>query len=79
MPYFFFTFQKTMIRYSVLIAFFLPCLNMAQDMNQLRGEKFSHELQRMDLYGIGAPDLQVKSQIQWFKASTYPFYPRYRC
>ncbi|XP_052714892.1 VWFA and cache domain-containing protein 1-like isoform X2 [Crassostrea angulata] len=48
-----------MIRYSVLIAFFLPCLNMAQDMNQLRGEKFSHELQRMDLYGIGAPDLQA--------------------
>lgn len=39
---------------------------MAQDINQLRGEKFSHELQRMDIYGIGAPDLQVKRQIETY-------------
>lgn len=49
-----------MLSYPILIAFLLPCLSDAQDVSQLTGQKFSDELERMDINGIGVPNLQVK-------------------
>lgn len=49
-----------MLSYPILIAFLLPCLSDAEDVSQLTGQKFSDELERMDINGIGAPNLQVK-------------------
>lgn len=47
-----------MLSYPILIAFLLPCLSDGQEMSQLTGQKFSDELERMDINGIGAPNLQ---------------------
>lgn len=58
-----------MLSYPILIAFLLPCLSDGQEMSQLTGQKFSDELERMDINGIGAPNLQVHVNQKTFTLS----------